>query len=121
MISIAGNGAFLMSSMELSTLIENNLDIKVLVFNDSSYNSIKLTRLEKYGGRFIASDLNEVNFVELAKSFGVKGVRIESNDDLNSSLVDSLRGESPTVIDALIDSRLKPPIPPPFTKIPKEL
>jgi acetolactate synthase-1/2/3 large subunit len=54
---------------------------------------------ELYGGRVIASDLHNPDFVKMAESFGAQGLRAHSLEELRSAIRMGFDAEVPTVID----------------------
>ncbi len=68
-----------------------------------------------YGNRFSDTDPNrQTDFVKLAEAFGVKGVRINNNDEVDSVIKDAVEYNGPIVVDCRIspDSNVLPMIPP---------
>jgi len=57
-----GDGGLMISYADLSTIIENHLNIAIVVFNDSKYGQIWQLQKQSFGGRFLATDLQPTNF-----------------------------------------------------------
>ena len=57
-----------------------------------------------YGERYIATDINNPDFVALAESFGAKGHKITSKEDLALSLGHALNEKNVHIIDCPIES-----------------
>ena len=53
---------------------------------------------DDYGGRIIASDLTNPDYVKLAEAFGVAGRRAETPDALRTALREALKADEPTLI-----------------------
>ena len=101
-ISISGDGGFLFSCQELKTLMNEGLKITHFIFNDSSYNMVKEEQLQKYGKSF-GVDYNDCDFVKLAESFGLFGLRVD-DPDLISEVIDlSINADVPVLVDIVID------------------
>jgi acetolactate synthase-1/2/3 large subunit len=78
-MAVCGDGGFMMNSQELETAVRLNLNLVVLILNDSSYGMIRWKQaamdLEDFGLEF-----NNPDFVQYANSYGAKGHRVESTE-----------------------------------------
>jgi len=97
-VSINGDGGFGFTLNELSTLVQHNIGLITIIFDDNAYGNVKRIQQVDMGGRTIASDLVNPDWVKLAESFGVTGRRAESPDQLAQALADSIRADEPTLI-----------------------
>ena len=98
-ISIVGDGGFLYTGMELATAMKYKLGVPILVFNDNAFAIIKKQQRDQYGGRFIAVDLHNPDFVQLAHAFGAHGERVTTPEMLGEALGRALTVDIPTVIE----------------------
>jgi acetolactate synthase-1/2/3 large subunit len=103
-VLMTGDGGFLYQAAELSTAVRHRLNVVAVVFNDGAYGNVKRIQKDRFGGRFIASDLLNPDFVRLAESFGAAGRRAESPAQLREALAWALRQGAPVVIDAPVDA-----------------
>ena len=56
-ISFVGDGGFLMSGLEISTAVNNNLNIMIILINNSSYGTIRMHQEKQYPKRVIGTDI----------------------------------------------------------------
>ena len=98
-ISVTGDGGFLFTATELATAVQHGIATITLVFNDGAYGNVRRMQRELYGGRVIASDLHNPDFVKMAESFGAQGLRAHSLEELRSAIRMGFDAEVPTVID----------------------
>lgn len=103
-VSMNGDGGFMYQVQELSTAVRHRLNVIAIVFNDRAYGNVKRIQKDRFGGRFIASDLLNPDFVRLAESFGAAGRRAESPEQLREALGWALRQEVPALIDVPVDA-----------------
>ncbi len=101
-VSISGDGGFMMNSQELETAIRMDLDLVVIILNDSAYGMIKWKQ-EGEGFDDFGLDFKNPNFVQYAESFGAIGHRPESHDDFESILDTALNTKGVHVIDLPVD------------------
>ena len=94
-ILFEGDGGFIQNLQELGTLIQNNLNIKIFVFFDQGYASIRMTQKNYFQGKYIGCDLKTglglPNWRYLAKTYNLKFNQIKKsnlNTKLNQILTD---------------------------------
>jgi acetolactate synthase-1/2/3 large subunit len=98
-ITIVGDGGFLMSGMELMTAQREGLPMVVIVFNDGQLNQIRFQQLSEYG-RSHAVRLANPDYQTLAASFGLPYVRFDANS-LNRTK-ELLRGQRPLFMEVAV-------------------
>ena len=98
-VSINGDGGFLYTQPEMATAKQHNIPLVAIVFNDGAYGNVKAIQRTRYGGREIASTLENPDFVKLADAFGIAGFRAESPDQLRDVLRQAFDLNAPALID----------------------
>jgi acetolactate synthase I/II/III large subunit len=98
-VSINGDGGFMYNVQELSTMVLHRLPVVTIVFNDNAYGNVRRIQKESFGGRLIASDLANPDFVKMAESFGVDGRRARSPEELRGVLRQALASGRPSLIE----------------------
>ena len=104
-VSVNGDGGFMMNSQELETAVRLNLDLVVIILNDSAYGMIKWKQ-QGMGFEDFGLDYNNPDFVKYAESFGAIGHRPESAADFQSILNQALNSRGVHVIDLPVDYSL---------------
>lgn len=105
-ISINGDGGFQMNLQELATIRENDLDIIIFILNNSELGIIKQWEEVLYDMKPYQVMLNNPDFIKLASSYGIDGVRVDNLDDLNYLLEKDLSG--PLVVEVIVESEYVP-------------
>jgi acetolactate synthase-1/2/3 large subunit len=98
-LSITGDGGFMFNVQELSTAAMHGIDLVTVVFNDNAFGNVKRMQEDLYGGRVIGSELRNPDFLKLADSFGVKGVRAKDPAALKTALEQGFAHNGPTLIE----------------------
>ncbi|KAK5083537.1 hypothetical protein LTR05_006040 [Lithohypha guttulata] len=101
-ISMSGDGGFMFSSMELVTAVQQKCNITHFIWNDSSYNMVEFQEEMKYG-RSSGVKLGGIDFKTFAQSFGARGYRVESADQLRGVMDEALSFEGVSLVDVRID------------------
>ena len=98
-VSVTGDGGFLFAATELATAVQYGLNVVTLVFNNNAYGNVRRDQIEGFEGRVIASDLVNPDFVKFAESFGVKGLRATTPEELKRALAQALEADAPVLIE----------------------
>ncbi len=101
-LSISGDGGFLMNAQELETAVRCQTPIVAMIWTDGTYGLIKWKQLNQFG-RASHVDFGNPDFVALAKSFGCESFRIESSAELRPALKQAFAAKRPVVIDCPVD------------------
>jgi acetolactate synthase I/II/III large subunit len=109
-VSINGDGGFGFCLNELSTMVRHSIAAIIIVFTDDAFGNVRRIQQEQFGGRTIASDLLNPDFLKLADAFGISGRRAESPAALRTAVEESMRANEPTLITVPIG-----PAPNPWT------
>lgn len=114
-VMFAGDGGFHMNLAELATMASYNVPVKVFIMNNTVLGMVRQWQKVFYGNRFADTDPHrKTDFVKVAEAFGVKGMRISSNEDIQSVVDEALAYDGPVLVDCVIspDSNVLPMIPP---------
>ena len=103
-VTISGDGGFLMNVQELETAKRLGLAIVNLVWTDSAFGVIEMHQMRKFG-RLAGTKFTNPDLVALAESFGLAGLRVESADDLVPTLRRAFELETSCVVEIPIDYR----------------
>jgi acetolactate synthase-1/2/3 large subunit len=109
-VALTGDGGLMMCLTELHAAVEHDLDVTVVVFNNSDYGIISQSpKIDQYadGRRF---EWSSPDFAAIAEGFGCRGVDAETRGDLADALADALDAERPTLVDVNIPSDERSPV-----------
>lgn len=104
-IGIAGDGAFLMTGMELLTATMLNLGVIIMVFNDGELSQISQGQEIPYN-RKVCTRLGKVDLEGVAIATGAQYLRMELNEDIQPTIEKALQFASkdvPVIVDINID------------------
>ena len=114
-IMFAGDGGFHMNLAELATMASYNVPVKMFIMNNTVLGMVRQWQKVFYGNRFADTDPHrKTDFVKVAEAFGVKGMRISTNDEIAKVVDEALAFDGPVLVDCVIspDSNVLPMIPP---------
>ena len=101
-MAICGDGGFMMNSQELETAVRLNMNLVVLILNDSAYGMIKWKQANMNFPDF-GLDYNNPDFVKYADSYGANGHRVESADHLGPLMEECFNTPGVHLIDCPVD------------------
>ena len=104
-IVITGDGSLQMNIQEFATIKHNNLPVKVFILNNNGYLLIRHTQRNFMESRLIGESPQSgvwcPDSLEIAKAYGIKGVRIDSVDNMEQKISDVLAYEGPVICDVI--------------------
>lgn len=102
-IGTCGDGGILMNGQELATAVQYGIKIVQLVFNNSTYGTIRMHQEREFPERVVATDLVNPDFAAMARSFGAEGYTVKTDKDFRPALEAALSAEKPALIDIITD------------------
>ncbi len=101
-MAVCGDGGFMMNSQELETAVRLKMNITCLILNDSSYGMIRWKQANM-GFEDWGLEYGNPDFVKYAESYGAKGHRINSAENLINTLDACLNNPGVHIIDCPVD------------------
>ncbi|KLV22248.1 acetolactate synthase large subunit [Bacillus altitudinis] len=114
-VAILGDGGFQMTLQELAVIRELNLPVKVIVLNNHSLGMVRQWQEIFYEERYSHSKFSEQpDFVKLSEAYGIKGIRISSDEEAQEKLEEALTSREPVFIDVNVarDEKVFPMVAP---------
>jgi acetolactate synthase-1/2/3 large subunit len=102
-ISISGDGGFMMSPQEFETAVRYNIPIISIVVNNNMYGTIHAHQEAKFPNRVVGTKLTNPNFAEYAKNFGGHGERVTKNEDIAKAFEKAIGSGKPALIEVMTD------------------
>ncbi|WP_404459558.1 acetolactate synthase large subunit [Oceanobacillus kapialis] len=105
-VAVVGDGGFQMTLQELSVLKEQQLPVKVIIVNNQALGMVRQWQESFYEERYSESLFVEnPDFVKLAESYGIRGVRIEKEADAPAMLEEVFAYNGPVVVDCRVEQK----------------
>jgi len=102
-VSIAGDGGFMFGVQELATAKQYGLAVVAVVFDNGAFGNVRRDQIRRFQGRELGSYLENPDFLKLAESFGVMGLRAESPAALGPALESALAAGGPALIHCPVE------------------
>ncbi len=109
-VSVEGDGGFLIHSSMLATAAEYHLPITWVVVNNSSYGTVWGLQRQYFENRSVLTEFKYddgqiyvPDYAQIAEGFKVKGFRVEKPEDIRPALEAALAYDGPTLVDIVVD------------------
>lgn len=106
-VLVEGDGGFAQNIQEIGTAATNGLNLKMFVFDDAGYASIRMTQRNYFGGRYVGCDrqtgLGLPDWEKLFAAWNVPAQRISSGFAENPEFLDAFNGNGPVAFIVSID------------------
>ena len=101
-IAMAGDGGLAMLLGELITIVQNELPVKIVVFDNSSLNFVEL-EMKAAGFVNFGTELRNPDFAKVAEAIGIKGFRVDESDEFESAMAAALAHDGPALVSVKAD------------------
>jgi pyruvate dehydrogenase (quinone) len=101
-VSMSGDGGFSMLMGDFLTLVQYDLPVKIVLFNNSSLGMVELEMMVEGLPAYGTTNRNP-DFAEVARAAGAYGVRVERPKELRAALRDAFRHKGPALVDVVTD------------------
>ena len=102
-ISVNGDGDFLMNGQEFATAVQYELPIVVIVCDNGIYGTIRMHQEREYPGRVFATTLRNPDFAAYARAFGGFGITVEKTQDFAAAFQAASAAGKPAIVHVKID------------------
>ena len=104
-VAVMGDGSFQMSMMELATMKQYNIPIKLIVFHNGVLGLVHQYQHKTYHDRFTMVDLTgNPDLSILAKAYGLSYDAISKNEEVSSKITEFLSKKEGGILEVYIDS-----------------
>jgi len=102
-IAVTGDGSFQMNMAEMGTAMEQNLPIKILLFNNNCLGMVMQLQYFYCEKKYSAIDFScNPDFIQLAKCYGAEGYRITNKEEARGILEEALNNDKLTIIECMV-------------------
>ncbi len=98
-IALCGDGGFLLNASELATAVQERISVIAIIFNDSTFATVKKEQQRRFDGRYIATDLVAPDYLAIARGFHAHTMRASTPEELCTAIRLATHNDGPTVIE----------------------
>ena len=107
-ICLTGEGGLQMNIQELATVLHHKIPIKIFIYNNGGYLTIKQTQQLGFESRIMGSDyesgLSFPNYKLISKSHSIKYFKISDTKKIKNSVLKILKINEPVICELILDS-----------------
>jgi acetolactate synthase I/II/III large subunit len=100
---IAGDGGFQMTSPELATIVQENLDINIAIINNGFLGMIRQWQETFYEKNYQCSPIFSPDFVKLAEAFGIRAAAVTTRSEVMSTVAAARAHKGPFLINFMVE------------------
>jgi len=101
-VAVVGDGGFAMLMAELTTAVQHNLPVKIVILKNNSLSEVRFEQ-QDLGNPPYGCDLGPIDFVAFAQACGADGFRCSTRAELRPALTSALRSSKAAIVEAVID------------------
>ncbi|MEX0783216.1 MAG: biosynthetic-type acetolactate synthase large subunit [Dehalococcoidia bacterium] len=101
--AICGDGGFQMTMQEMAVLVDEQLPVKIAIFNNGYLGMVRQWQQLFYDKNFVSVAMTQPDFCKLADAYGIKAIRAETKSDVLPAIKEAREHKGPVLIDFQID------------------
>jgi acetolactate synthase I/II/III large subunit len=102
-VAIIGDGCFQMTIQELGTIAQSGLPVKIIILNNNFLGMVRQWQQLFHQKRYSFVELQNPDFITIAKGFGINGHTCSQRQDLNASLDTMLASDKPYLLEVIVE------------------
>lgn len=103
-VAVLGDGAFQMNMCELATIRQNNVNLKIVVFNNNYLGMVREYQHYKYNDNYTMVDLTgNPDLSLLTAAYGIKYMRLNTMENAQETIAQFLAEEGTVLLECFID------------------
>ena len=103
--SIAGDGGFQMTLHELATIVQEELPVKIALFNNGHLGMVRQWQEMFYEQHYKSVPIPGPDYVKLAEAFGIPALRVTRRDEVIDALTQAQRHPGPFLIEFVLEQQ----------------
>lgn len=103
-VAICGDGSFQMQLMELATMVQHEINVKIIIMVNNRLGMVRELQTNRYGDRQTAVFLDgSPDFIKLAAAYGIEGEYIRGIGEAENAIKSMLDSKKPYVLQVHVD------------------
>jgi acetolactate synthase-1/2/3 large subunit len=101
-VAVIGDGGFQMTLQELGTIMQSNINVKILILNNRFLGMVRQWQELFNQHRYSFVDIESPDFVALAAAYRIKGKSVSEREDVSSSLKEMLEHKGSFLLEVMV-------------------
>src|SRR6266542_270115 len=101
-VAIIGDGGFQMTIQELGTIMQSEIDVKIVILNTQFLGMVRQWQQLFHDKRYSFVDIASPDFVQVAKGYHIDGRKVSKREDLKATLKEMLEHKGPYLLEVMV-------------------
>ncbi len=101
--NIAGDGSIQMNIQEFMTCVDYKIPVKIAVINNGYLGMVRQWQEKLFDKHYSQTHISSPDYVKLAEAYGVLGLRVTKEEDIDSALDKAIAFDGPVIIDFIVE------------------
>ncbi|MBO40125.1 MAG: acetolactate synthase, large subunit, biosynthetic type [Chloroflexi bacterium] len=97
--TICGDGGFQMTFQEIGTMVDAKLPVRMAIMNNCYLGMVRQWQELFYDQNLVDVDISQPDFLKIAEAYGIKGIRVDNQEDVDAAIEEAEATEGPVLID----------------------
>ena len=102
-IAVIGDGGFQMTIQELGTIFQTRAAVKIVILNNDFLGMVRQWQQLFFDKRYASTELVNPDFVTISKGYFIESKRVDSRDELESSVKEMLNFDGPYLLEVCVE------------------
>ena len=102
-VAVIGDGGFQMTLQELGTIAQSGLPVKIIILNNNFLGMVRQWQQLFFENRYSFVELQNPDFITIAKGFGIAGHTVSDRAELSDSLDTLLNSDKPYLLEIVCE------------------
>ena len=98
-----GDGGFQMTEQELGTIMEYNVNVKIVILNNNYLGNVRQWQELFFNSRYSQTPLMNPDFIKLAEAYSIKGENVADREELEGAVERMIKHDGPYILNVCID------------------
>ncbi|PKP00501.1 MAG: acetolactate synthase, large subunit, biosynthetic type [Bacteroidetes bacterium HGW-Bacteroidetes-8] len=101
-VAILGDGGFQMTLQELGTIMQSNIDLKVVILNNSFLGMVRQWQELFFEGRYSFTEMINPNFIQISNAYNIVSKRVEIREELDYAVKEMLEFRGSYLLEVVV-------------------
>lgn len=103
-VAVCGDGSFQMSMMELATIVQHNIPVKIIIFHNGYLGLVREYQDRAYNSNYSMINLDgSPDFGKIAEAYGISFIKLDKSKDMKSEIKEFLGLNKAAIMECIID------------------
>jgi acetolactate synthase-1/2/3 large subunit len=102
-VAIIGDGGFQMTIQELGTILQSQVDVKIMILNNNFLGMVRQWQQLFFDRRYSFTEIVNPNFTAIAKGYSIEAIKITERGELDQALDNMLNSKGAFLLEVVVE------------------